>query len=42
MEKLDIYNENGEFIEEIILAKQTVEEPTPEILDIGTSDFLAD
>ena len=34
--------ENGEFIEEIILAKQTVEEPTPEILDIGTSDFLAD
>ncbi len=34
--------ENGEFIEEIILAKETIEEPTPEILDIGTSDFLAD
>ena len=33
--------ENGEFIEEIILAKETLEEPTPEILDIGTSDFLA-
>ncbi len=34
--------ENGEFIEEIILAKKTIEEPTPQILDIGTSDFLAD
>lgn len=34
--------ENGEFIEEIILAKETIEEPTPQILDIGTSDFLAD
>ena len=34
--------ENGEFIEEIILDKETIEEPTPEILDIGTSDFLAD
>ena len=34
--------ENGEFIEEIILAKETIEEPTPEILYIGTSDFLAD
>lgn len=33
--------ENGEFIEEIILSKETIEEPTPEILDIGTSDFLA-
>ena len=33
--------ENGEFIEEIILAKETIEEPTPQILDIGTSDFLA-
>ena len=34
--------ENGEFIEEIILDKETIQEPTPEILDIGTSDFLAD
>ncbi len=34
--------ENGEFIEEIILSKETIEEPTPEILEIGTSDFLAD
>ena len=34
--------ENGEFIEEIILSKKTIIEPTPEILNIGTSDFLAD
>ena len=34
--------ENGEFTEEIILSKETIEEPTPQILDIGTSDFLAD
>ena len=34
--------ENGEFIEEIILDKETIQEPTPEILDIGSSDFLAD
>ena len=33
--------ENGEFIEEIILSKETLSEPTPEILSIGTSDFLA-
>ena len=33
--------ENGEFIEEIILSKEVIQEPTPEILDIGTSDFLA-
>lgn len=33
--------ENGEFIEEIILDKHTVQEPVPEILDVGTSDFLA-
>lgn len=33
--------ENGEFIEEIILDKEIIEEPTPQILDIGTSDFLA-
>ncbi len=33
--------ENGEFIEEIILEKHTTQEPVPEILDIGTSDFLA-
>lgn len=34
--------ENGEFIEEIILARETTEEPTSQIIDIGTSDFLAD
>lgn len=33
--------ENGEFIEEIILEKHTTQEPVQEILDIGTSDFLA-
>lgn len=33
--------ENGEFIEEIVLARQTTLEPVPEILDVGTSDFLA-
>lgn len=33
--------ENGEFIEEIILEKHTTQEPIPEILDVGTSDFLA-
>ena len=33
--------ENGEFIEEIILDKKTTQEPTPEILDIGSSNFLA-
>lgn len=33
--------ENGEFIEEIILAKERIQDPVPKILDIGTSDFLA-
>ena len=33
--------ENGEFIEELILKKQVTQEPTPQILDIGTSEFLA-
>lgn len=33
--------ENGEFIEEIILAKERIQDPVSKILDIGTSDFLA-
>ena len=33
--------ENGTFVEEIILAKETVLEPTPKIIDLGTSEFLA-
>ena len=33
--------ENGEFIEEIILSKERIQDPVPKILDIGTSDFLA-
>lgn len=33
--------ENGEFIEEIILIKERIQDPLPKILDIGTSDFLA-
>lgn len=33
--------ENGEFIEETILAKETLTEPTPKIIDRGTSEFLA-
>lgn len=33
--------ENGEFIEEIVLARETTQEPVPEILSVGTSDFLA-
>lgn len=33
--------ENGEFIEEIILTKERIQDPVPKILDIGTSDFLA-
>jgi len=33
--------ENGAFVEEIILSKEKIEEPTPKIIDLGTSEFLA-
>ena len=33
--------ENGEFIEEIILARETIEDPIPKLIDLGTSEFLA-
>lgn len=33
--------ENGTFVEEIILAKKRTLEPTPKIIDLGTSEFLA-
>lgn len=33
--------ENGNFVEEIILAKEKVSDPTPKIIDRGTSEFLA-
>ena len=33
--------ENGEFIEEIILSKERIQDPVAKVLDIGTSDFLA-
>lgn len=33
--------ENGNFVEEIILAKEKISEPTPKIVDLGTSEFLA-
>ncbi len=33
--------ENGDFVEEIILSKEVLEEPTPKLITIGTSDFLA-
>lgn len=33
--------ENGNFVEEIILNKEVIEEPTPKIIDLGTSEFLA-
>ena len=33
--------ENGEFVEEIILSKETLEEATPKIVDRGSSEFLA-
>ena len=33
--------ENGEFVEEIILSKETLEESTPKIVDRGSSEFLA-
>ena len=33
--------ENGTFVEEIILAKERTLDPTPKIIDLGTSEFLA-
>lgn len=33
--------ENGNFVEEIILGKEKLLEPTPKIIDLGTSEFLA-
>lgn len=33
--------ENGNFVEEIILAKEKLEEPTLKIINLGTSEFLA-
>ena len=33
--------ENGEFIEEIILGKETTLEAVPKLVDLGTSEFLA-
>lgn len=33
--------ENSEFIEEIIIAKEVLEEPTPKLINMGTSEFLA-
>ena len=33
--------ENGAFVEEIILSKEKLVEPTPKLIDLGTSEFLA-
>ena len=33
--------ENGEFVEEIILAKEKISEPTPKLINLGSSEFLA-
>ena len=33
--------ENGNFVEEIILAKEKISDPVPKIIDLGTSEFLA-
>ena len=33
--------ENGDFVEEIILAKEKLLEPVPKLIDLGTSEFLA-
>lgn len=33
--------ENGNFVEEIILSKEKLSDPTPKIIDLGTSEFLA-
>ncbi len=34
--------ENGEFVEETILARENLVEPTPMIISLGTSEFLAE
>ena len=33
--------ENGNLVEEIILNKESLQEPVPKIIDLGTSEFLA-
>lgn len=33
--------ENGNFVEEIILAKEKISDPTPKMINLGTSEFLA-
>lgn len=33
--------ENGEFVEEIILAREKLVEPIPKLINLGTSEFLA-
>ncbi len=33
--------ENGTFVEEIILSKEKVQDPTPKLVNLGTSEFLA-
>ncbi len=33
--------ENGEFIEEILLNRTMITEPTPKVIELGTSEFLA-
>ena len=33
--------ENGNFVEEIILSKEKISDPTPKLINLGTSEFLA-
>ena len=33
--------ENGEFVEEILLNRTMITEPTPKVIELGTSEFLA-
>lgn len=33
--------ENGNFVEEIILSKEKISDPTPKLVNLGTSEFLA-
>ncbi len=33
--------ENGNFVEEIILSKKKITDPTPKIIDLGTSEFFS-
>ena len=33
--------ENGDFLEEIILSKEKLQDPVPKIINLGTSEFLA-